>query len=79
MRTTKARRDDMTFKMRLVKFPINNAWGFIFGKDIATALHVGMGTDNQMLFETRAGAVGAAERVELLVRKDGIVTRGNKK
>ena len=57
--------------MALRRFPVNQAWGFIFGQDVASASHISM--DGQLLFATRDEAVGAAERCGLVVKINGEV------
>jgi hypothetical protein len=60
--------------MRLKYFPVNAAWGFIFGKHISTASHIGMGADNRKLFPSRAQAVAAAREAGLKVGRRGLVS-----
>lgn len=58
--------------MRLMYFPVNAAWGFIFGKSYKTAKLTSMG--DQMLFDTRKLAVDEARRLGLKVNRSGIVS-----
>lgn len=53
--------------MRLVYFPINMAWAFMFG-DSPTSM------DGQIFYQTRGEAVSAASRVGLDVSRRGIVS-----
>lgn len=59
--------------MRLFHFRVNSAWAFVFGNDIRTArptrLH-----GFPLFFESRAQAVAAAESLNLIVGKTGIVS-----
>jgi len=60
--------------MRLVEFPANQAWGFIFGRDFNSADIVQMG-DGARFFEWRGDAIKAAMRQGLKVdASSGIVT-----
>jgi hypothetical protein len=59
--------------LRLAYFPVNSAWGFIFGSDPATARPTSMG-DYGLLFGTRAEAVEAARHHGLAVAKNGGVS-----
>ena len=45
--------------MRLAFLPINQAWAFLFGNDIATAQIISM--DGAYLFASRKDAVAAAQ------------------
>lgn len=59
--------------MRLLFFPVNAAWAFVFGKDLRTAQPVSMGTAPRF-FPTRWLAKTAAEHCGLSVSKRGHVS-----
>lgn len=52
--------------------PINAAWAFLFGADIATASIVEM--DGRRLFDSRDQAMHAANRAGLKVDTAGVVS-----
>lgn len=59
---------------RLIYFPLNSAWAFVFGDDLQTAEIVDLELENgRCFFPDRADAVAAASRHGLNVERDGFV------
>ena len=59
--------------MRLLYFPVNIRWMFVFGGDLATASIIDLASEPRS-FETRRDAVDAARRRGLVVAPNGTVT-----
>ena len=57
--------------LKLYFFPVNNAWAFVFGKDIRTATPLRLdGFD--LFFQSRKEAVKAANHRGINVQRNGV-------